>query len=147
MNNNRKIYKFVAIIFIIIGIVVAIASSIIINITTVPKEDRVYVYAVIKKIEEYGIDEEDLTHEVYVEYYINNKKYTEELNYYSSNMYEGQELKIYYDKNNVKRISTDSADKVTILFIVAPIVFSIIGLCLYIPVLLPLIKEKNKNDT
>ena len=138
---NKKYFS-ISILFIILGIVLTICINVLINITTIPKDDRIYVDAVIKNIEEHYTGE-DTDYEVYVEYYINNKKYNEKLDYYSSNMFEGQELKIYYDKNDVKRISSDDEDKISTFFRFMPLLFTLVGLILLIS---GLIKKKKEEQ-
>ncbi len=138
---NKKYFS-ISILFIILGIVLTICINVLINITTIPEDDRVYVDAVIKNIEEHYTGE-DTDYEVYVEYYINNKKYNEKLDFYSSNMFEGQELKIYYDKNDVKRISSDDGDKISTFFRFMPLLFTLVGLILLIS---GLIKKKKEEQ-
>lgn len=86
----------------------------------VPTEATIVSISVIKKDD--GND-----HRVDVEYYVDNMKYTNKLNYYDSSMRVGQIVTIKYLPDNPKKIIyCDSGDKIVFLMVISG--FGLIGL-------------------
>lgn len=86
--------------------------------------------AVIYLIEvEYDMNGEADEHRVYVEYVVAGKTYDQKLNSYSPSMREGQEITIYYEKNN----PTNITKKETMWYLLpsSAIVFSVSVYCGY----------------
>lgn len=64
---------------------------------------------------------------VYVSYTVDGKEYESMLSGYSSNFYEGKEIKIYYDKDNPNKIGMKSLDLLFLIFPGIGLIFLIIG--------------------
>jgi hypothetical protein len=47
---------------------------------------------------------DDTDHTAYIEYQVNGRTYNDRLSYYSSGLYEGKKIKIYYDPDNPSQI-------------------------------------------
>ena len=72
-------------------------------------------------------DNENIDHDVYVKYTVNDREYESRLNSYSSSFYEGKQIKIYYDKNNPNLIGVKSLDLLFLIFPGIGLIFFIIG--------------------
>ena len=83
--------------------------------------------AVISGISSYKGSDGERHYGVFVQYTIDEKKYQAKLNNYSDSYYEGQELKIYYNKQNPKEIEVRKTDIAGIIFLVAGALFIIGG--------------------
>ena len=140
---DSKVYvKITSILLIFLGVITSISMVSIVNSEKVKKDDRVYVEGTIYSLVE---DKNENTHEVYVSYYVGEEEYVNMLEYYSEDMKEGQKIKIYYDKNNVKKISCDSIDKYNIIYYFIGPLLIFIGLFMRIVTKLSDILEERKE--
>lgn len=116
-----KLFTFIGIVFIIIGIGVLIMPFTIKN--------KVETTGVISSIN-YKYDEtsrkEDMP-DVRVSYIVDGQEYETALSYYSSTFYEGKQLKIYYDKNNPQKIYAKAESSLAYIFLGLGAVFAGIG--------------------
>lgn len=109
--------------------------------------------AVISQIqtEGAGIDPEDVNHRVIVNYMVDGKHYTAELDEYHSGMHEGDQVDILYDPDNPKKIISAGIFSL-ILFFVGGSVLLLIGLLMILKTFIPLIaaafmQKSSKTDT
>ena len=122
------IYAIVGIIFLIIGITISVHNNNFLN--SAQKTN-----AVISKIEkEYYNDsdgERKTKHSVCVKYEINGKQYEELLDYYSSDMREGDTIIINYSPDDPSKIITNMGSKI-LGFVIIPLgsIFALLGLIL-----------------
>lgn len=124
--KTNKIENFIWISFLVIGLIFLIVG-IIICINTFDYTDKIETTGVITEITSYRNRDGDTIHNVYVKYEINGKQYESKLNSYSSNFYEGKEIKIYYEKDNIGNIGVKSLDLMSLMFPGFGIIFSSIG--------------------
>lgn len=96
------IFSGVGLIFFIVGISIALNN---INF----RNNALETTAVISSIERYRDSDGDTRHTVYVRYTIDSREYEEHLNFYSSGMYEGKEISIYYSPEQPGRILAKSS--------------------------------------
>ena len=83
--------------------------------------------AVIDHIDEIeiGLDENDVMqydYEVYVNYNVDGKDYSEKTDYYAGNYKEGMEIKIFYNPDNPSQIHGDSGTFGIVIMIVGAVV-------------------------
>ena len=99
------------------------------------RKEYVTTTAVISRIdlrEEVGTDGEiETTGDVYVDYTVNGKKYTNDLGEYSSSFTEGAEIEIYYNPKNPNEIFSASVIFPIIMFVLGG-VFCLVGLVVVI---------------
>lgn len=116
---NEKSYKqtpqfFAFIIFFIIG-TFFIGNAFLVKSSFCREEDRVYTTAVIERIETYYDSEGKSNHSTYVRYTVDGVERTEKFGSYSSDMYEGKQITIYYDRNDPARIGSKGSDMIAFL--------------------------------
>ena len=128
----KKIENLIFIFFMIMG-VIFISIGILLTAFGINKENRVYIDATIKSI--------DSNDKVIVTYEVDDKKYTEPLDFYTSSYYEGKKIKVYYDRNNPSNVDVDESSMMMWIFVGMGILFFLIGL---IPLLISL-KKKNSR--
>lgn len=85
----------------------------------------------------------DSTNDVYVEFYVKGNKYNGRINYYTSSMYEGKDIVIYYDAKNPNNFRADGAVIGTLIFAILGGVFFLIGFVFIISIVLK--NKKNKK--
>lgn len=98
-----KAYRLVGYVFLVVGLIFLIVSSLIHYFNNRFISNAESVIAQISRIETYrdsGIDEDSINHDVYVSYSIEGFEYVSKLDYYSSSMYEGKDITVYYYKEN-----------------------------------------------
>ena len=122
MLENKK-EKLVWIIFSIIGAIFLIIGLVLFQ-NVFDYKNKIDIMGTITEI---VTSENNENHKVYVSYTVDGKKYESELNGYSSNFYEGKEIKIYYDKDNPNKIGMKSLDLLFLIFPSLGLVFLIIG--------------------
>ncbi len=141
MLKAKKIGILVALF--IIGLVLIAVSLVIKN--SKNKIEKVYTNGVISDIvEKRGSGSNKTSYKVYVSYYAEGKEYTSELNYYNSFEHvKGKTIRIYYDKNNVTSIGTESGDS-TLIIVLASL--GSVLLAIGIVVSIVFITKRNKNN-
>ena len=87
------------IIFANLGIIIIIVGVIVKN-TIYNYDNKIETTGIITEISYHRDIDDNREYDVYVSYTVEGKKYETKLNGYSSNFYEGKEIKIYYDKDN-----------------------------------------------
>ena len=111
--------------------------GIVITLKTFNYKDKVEVTGIIDAISPQG--EGECT---YISYMVDGNEYISKLNLYSSNFYEGKEIKIYYDKNNPDKIGVKTFDSLIFIIPGVGLIFFLVG---GIGLLVPIIKTK-KNE-
>lgn len=115
------IFSGIGLTFFIVGISIALYN---INF----RNNALETTAVISSIERYRDSDGDTRHTVYVRYTIDGREYEGRLNYYSSGMYEGEEISIYYRPEQPNRILAKSSFSFFIIFFPSiGLVFAAIG--------------------
>lgn len=119
-NNKNTFIQFIfPSIFIAIGLLI-IALAIFLNIQNSKfMENAIETTAEITQITTSRDSDGDTTHSVQVIFYIDGKEYEGNLGYYSSDMYKGKTVNIYYDPqnpNNFKSASSNIASFIMIPF-------------------------------
>lgn len=116
-----KLFTFIGVVFLIIGLGVLIMPYTVRN-----KVETTGVISSIKYKSNQLAHEEDMP-SVTVTYIVDGKEYESVLNYYSSNFYEGKQLKIYYDQNNPQKIHAKAESSLAYIFLGLGAVFAGIG--------------------
>lgn len=89
-------------------------------------EDKIYTTGVISEIiTKNGIDGDE--HLVYVTYEVDDKTYNTQLNFYSTNFYEGKEIDIYYMSGKPMEIGVKGFEYFVLIFPGMGLLFMIIG--------------------
>ena len=124
--QKNKLENLMWICFISLGIILAI-GGLILYFVIFNYENKVDTIGKISKVALYRDMNDNQKYEVYVLYSVDGEQRESKLNGYSSQFYEGKEIKIYYDKDNPDKIGMKSLD---LLFLIIPgigIIFLIIG--------------------
>lgn len=87
-----------------------------------------YTKGEIKEIITTRDSDGDASHDVYVKYIVDGEEYEVKSNYYTSSMYVGKEIGVYYDKNNPHKSKVESSVANNTWPIVMGIVFALFGL-------------------
>lgn len=90
-------------------------------------ENKIDTTGIITEISTYKSTNNNIRHEVYVSYTVEDKEYESKLNSYSSSFYEGKEIDIYYDEENPEKIGVKSLDLIFLMFPGFGILFLVIG--------------------
>lgn len=121
------IFALIGIVFVCIGIFLTVSGSKF-------RQNAVKVSAVISEIESYRDSDGEVWHRIYVNYYYGGEKYENvRLNEYSSNMYEGKEIKIMLDPDNPRKLMTSLG------MYIGPFIFLIMGIIFTCAGVFPLI--------
>lgn len=140
LTNNLVLI--LGVIFTIVGAIV-IAVGVVSNISSKEfMENAVSANAIIEEIEvdEHG-DETD--HYVFVTYEYDGNEYNRvQLNYYSSDMYEGQEIEIYFNPDDPRDVRTSEGE---LFFAIFPIAFGCLFIAIGLPMIIYKIHKKNKK--
>ncbi|TYQ13262.1 UNVERIFIED_CONTAM: uncharacterized protein DUF3592 [Acetivibrio alkalicellulosi] len=123
--NYKKTEWSIGIIFSVIGLTFIAAAVAVYISNSNFKKNAQETTATITDIYVYG-SRGDTDHDVFVKYNVGGREYNQLLNYYTSSMYVGQEIKIYYDLNEPSRIRGASI-MVEIILIILGAVFFLIG--------------------
>lgn len=79
---------------------------------------------------------------VYVKFSVQGKTYEGKINYYTSSMYEGKSIVIYYDPSNPNNFQGEEASIVLLIFAILGGVFFLVGIIFILIVTLKNIKRK-----
>lgn len=134
---NKFISNIVFFIFGVVGIGLIIGSFNVKDMNKNFKDNAVKTTGTIVSITAKTNDKGDVIHNVIVEYDVKGKTYTEQSNYYSSDMSEGQSIDVYYNKTNPRNISVGSDKFMMLPFLIMlfmGIVFALVGI-------VPLVKK------
>lgn len=152
IDNTKKTYRIIKIIlgfffgasifFLITGLL--ITTFVYIH-TNVPKENRIYTKATITEISRTRNIDGDYNYDVFANVLIDGKEVEREIGYYDPTLYEGKEIEVYYDKDNLDYIHLDSEAMVYNIFYVALGGFLIIDI-LCVVVVFIFINKKEKSD-
>jgi len=116
MNFFKKADTIVLLVFSIVGIAFLVAGMVSFSFINNFKENAIEHTAIITDIHRNrGADSDETT--VYVEYFVEGKKYEQQLDFYSSGMSVGDEVKIYYNPDNPNKIQSDSTIIFSIMFL------------------------------
>lgn len=87
------------------------------------------VNGVISVIETYRDSDDSIDHRVYVSYTYDGKRYDNvRLQYYSSDMYEGKDITLYFDPENPGYVTTKWSEMIAgLILTIIGVVFSIVG--------------------
>jgi len=92
----------------------------------ISKDNRVYTTAIIEKITTYRDNDGDIHHNVFILYEVNGFAYEAKIGYLATYR-EGQEVEVYYDKNNPKKVQTESDNIGWLIFLILPLIVIVIG--------------------
>jgi uncharacterized membrane protein len=130
IKNEMKLIKTIIAIFMVVGIIMAVVFTVILVRDIQFKQTAQQTTATITSIETYRDSDGDTSHEVYINYEVNGRQYSNiRLSTYIAGMHEGQEITIYYDSDNPTRISLGGVGSTVAMaaFLIIPIVFILIG--------------------
>lgn len=131
-----------AIPFFIIGIIFLFVGMKIFVAQTDFKNNAKESNAVITNIETYTDSEGYTEYNVMVRYEVDGKIYDEELNSYSSDMYVGKTLTIYYNQNNPTEISYTDMEFAFLVFPILGLIFTLIGGGIFVKLIIDNKKRK-----
>lgn len=123
--KHNIIEKVIFSIFFTIGIVI-FTIGVVVCINVFDYSDKIETFGTISQINTHHSNGNTI-HEVYVKYEVDGTQYESKLNGYSSNFYEGKNIKMYYDKNNPEIISTKSLNLLFLMFPGFGLIFGSIG--------------------
>jgi hypothetical protein len=123
--KNKIVNNFIWILFLAIGTAFLMVSLVLYKTNYIPKESREKTIATIINIMEY-----DDEHNVLISYKVNNQTYFARLDFYSSSYYEGKEIDIYYDINNLTKIMDTSYIVLFLIFFGVGTMFILIAIML-----------------
>jgi Protein of unknown function (DUF3592). len=104
------------------------------------KNNSVETMGIITKIVSSYDSDGDSSHNVYVEFSVQGEKYSGEINYYSSGMYEGKDIVIYYNPDNPNDFRGEGATIGTLVFSIIGGVFLVVGI-----IFIAIVVRKNKK--
>ena len=123
-NFHKRVSYLTLIILLVIAITSCIISSILYYASSYNEKNKVYTTATISKIDEVKDENTtEITHLTYVKYTIGKKTYEAKINYYDQTYEVGQEIKIYYYKDDHTKAGTEEGEHISIASFVASIVF------------------------
>ncbi len=127
-NNKNTFIQFIfPSIFIIVGLFI-VALAIFLNIQNSKfMENAIETTAEITKITTSHDSDGDVSHSVQVIFYVDGKEYGGKLGYYSSDMYEGKTVKIYYEAQNPNNFKSDSSNIASFIMIPFGGIFFAVG--------------------
>lgn len=116
-------------IFLLVGIVMLAVGIIILGSNRRFRERAEEVTAIISEISSYRGSKGKMRHDVFVSYTYNGRRYEDvSLNFYSSNMYEGKEIRLLCDPENPGHVESSGGMLfLTCMFTGMGILFTIIG--------------------
>lgn len=114
----NKILKIIGTIFTIIGLLLIIFGLYFYN------KDNLFKNSSIKTE---GVVSKKTDSDIFVEFYVQGKKYSGSINYYSSNIYEGDRIKIYYDPSNPNIFQGEGSYLYVLIFGIIGSTFLLIG--------------------
>ncbi len=120
---KNKILPFV--IVLLVGVIFIIVSCIALN-SMPDKDEMIKITGKITDIERdrHGDDE---SHDVYVEYEIDDQLYEDKLGYYSSSFRVGQDITLYYEEENPQKVYAEGEEGFLKIFKVIGIVVTAFG--------------------
>ena len=125
--KENKVENLMWVIFAIIGALFTVIGLVVSG-NVFNYKNKVDTTGIITDITSYRDDNDNnRSHEVYVSYTVDGKKYESKLNGYSFTFYEGKEINIYYDKNNPSKIGNKSLDLLILMFPGLGMIFLILG--------------------
>lgn len=126
-NFHKRVSYLTLIILLVIAITSCIISSILYYASSYNEKNKVYTTATISKIDEVKDENTtEITHLTYVKYTIGKKTYEAKINYYDQTYKVGQEIKIYYYKDDHTKAGTEEGEHISIASFVASIIFLVI---------------------
>lgn len=115
-------------VFLLVGIIMLIVGIAFFASNQKFKESAMEVTGVITDITKHYDSDGDAHHDVWVEYSINGSSYNEEINFYSSSMYEGKEINLLVDPVYPTRVHSVGGDVFFVcMFGGMGLIFSCIG--------------------
>lgn len=96
----------------------------------------------ITKIETYRDSDDEIRHTAYVSYAANGETYNQSLSYYSSSMYEGKKIKVYYDPGIPSKIQVEGENSFKLIIGIFGGVFVLIGIVVTVYQIKKLIDQK-----
>lgn len=147
-NFHKRVSYLTLIILLIIAIIAVIVSSILYYASSYNEKNKVYTTATISRIEEETNENTtEIMHLTYVKYTIGKKTYEAKLNYYDESYIVGQEIKIYYYKDNKAMAGTEEGEHISNISFILSIVFLVITIIAIVLKYRGNKKDKEKNYT
>ena len=127
--THMKAAKIVGIVFLVIGLLFAIWGSIKYIATFKATNERIYTTARIVRIDERktGDPEFPIEHTTFVEFEIDEKNITANLNTYNSSFKIGKQIDVYYFENDLQTVYEVGSDAFYIIFASVGLLFAILG--------------------
>lgn len=134
---QNKITNYIS--FLIVAVIFASIGFGFLIYNKVTEKDYLPTLATISHIYTYYDDDDDVCHEVYVNYEVDGITYTDvKINSYYAGMQEGQQITIFYNKYNPEKTRVK---KVNVVFII----FAAVGSLILTVVIVMLAKDKRKS--
>lgn len=121
---KNKMVAFIIVLF--VGVIFVIVSNLGLN-SMPDKDEMIKITGKITDIERDGYGDDE-THEVYVEYEIDNQLYEDRLSYYSSTFRVGQDITLYYEEGNPTKVYAEGEEGFLKIFKVIGIAVSAFGI-------------------
>ena len=124
-----KAAKIVGIIFLIIGLLCAILGSIKYITSSIATDERIYATAHIVKIDERktGDPEFPIEYTTFVEFEVDGKNITANLNTHNSSFKIGKQVDVYYFENDLQTVYEVGSNVNYIIFASVGLLFAILG--------------------
>ena len=116
-NFHKRVSYFTLLFLLFFAITAVVISSILYYVSSYNEKNKIYTTATISRIEE-KIDENttEVSHTTYVKYTAGKKTYEAMINYYDTNYEVGQEIKIYYYKDDNTKAGTKQGEDLSKFF-------------------------------
>lgn len=129
----KKIESLVFKIFLIIGIIMVIVGATIFVWFINVKNNSIETKAVITDVDRYySSSGGNRRAAIYIQYFVEGKEYNTVVHYYVSGMQRDDEITVYCDKNNPKKVYTNG-------IIIAPSIISLLGIVFFLVGLIPIV--------
>ena len=124
-----KAAKIVGIVFLITGLLFAILGSIKYIASSMATDERIYATAHIVRIDERktGDPEFPITYTTFVEFDVDGKNVTANLNTHNSSFKIGEQVDVYYFENNLQTVYEVGSNAFYIIFASVGVLFAILG--------------------
>lgn len=124
-----KAAKIVGIVFLITGLLFAILGAIKYIVSSMATDERIYAAAHIVRIDERktGDPEFPITYTTFVEFDVDGKNVTANLNTHNSSFKIGKQVDVYYFENDLQTVYEVGSDANFIIFALVGVLFAILG--------------------
>jgi hypothetical protein len=127
MRRNHRSEWIVSVIFSIVGLALIVLSIYVYFDNKKFMADAEKAEATITQITSKRDSDGDIRHTVYVEFEVDGELYEGSLGFYSSSMYEGKTVDVYYDPENPGDFRGEGSSFLSVFLIVLGLIFFLVG--------------------